>query len=309
MKKVIVTGGAGFIGSHLVDRLVKEGYMVTVLDDLSTGKSRNIEGLISDRTADFIEGSVTDLPLLKKLFHGVDTVFHMAAIPSVPRSIKEPILSHEVNATGTLDVLLAAKENRVGRVVFSSSSSVYGDTLVLPKTEDMVPNPQSPYAVSKLVGEYYCDVFKKVYGLSTICLRYFNVFGPGQDVNSQYAAVIPKFITSCAKGEPPVIFGDGKQTRDFTFINDVINANIRAGESDAAGNFNVSRGDSISINRLAEHIIRLTGSSVKPVYKEPRPGDIMHSLADISRATAFGYSPEYDFFTGLTETVNWFKKE
>ncbi|MDP6632332.1 MAG: NAD-dependent epimerase/dehydratase family protein, partial [Dehalococcoidales bacterium] len=193
-EKVVVTGGAGFIGSHLTGSLVKRGYNVKVLDDLSTGKLRNIERLISGNDVDFVQGSVTNLSLLRKLFQDVSCVFHLAAIPSVPRSIDEPVCSHQVNATGTLNVLLAARDNRVNKVIYSSSSSVYGDTPVLPKAESMVTDPQSPYAVAKLTGEYYCGVFQKVYGISTVCLRYFNVFGPGQDPDSQYAAVIPRFI-------------------------------------------------------------------------------------------------------------------
>ncbi|MFC2014555.1 SDR family oxidoreductase [Chloroflexota bacterium] len=307
MKKVIVTGGAGFIGTHLIRRLVGEGHKVTVLDDLSTGILTNLDEFLSENSIDFVEGSITDLPLLTELFQGVQSVFHLAAIPSVPRSVIEPVLSHQINATGTLNVLLAAKDAQVNRVIYSSSSSVYGDTPTLPKKEDMTPNPQSPYAVAKLSGEYYCAVFNKVYGLSTVCLRYFNVFGPGQNPDSQYAAVIPRFIKNCIKGDSPVIFGDGEQTRDFTFVKDVVTANLLAAKSEASGVFNISRGDSITINRLTEHIIELTGSDLKPVYQEPRPGDIIHSLADISKATAFGYTPEHDLKTGLAETVEWFK--
>jgi UDP-glucose 4-epimerase len=306
-KKVVVTGGAGFIGSHLTDNLLRKGYNVKIVDDLSTGKLRNIEGLISGNDIDFIQGSVTDLSLLQRLFQGVSCVFHMAAIPSVPRSIDEPVRSHQVNATGTLNVLLAARDNRVNKVIYSSSSSVYGDTPVLPKEENMVTDPQSPYAVAKLAGEYYCRVFQKVYGLSTVCLRYFNVFGPGQDPDSRYTAVIPGFIRNCFEGDSPTIFGDGEQTRDFTFVKDVVSANLLTAVSEASGVFNISRGDSITINRLAAYIIELTGCNVEPVYKEPRPGDIKHSLADISKASAFGYKPEHDLKTGLTETIKWFK--
>ncbi len=307
MKKVIVTGGAGFIGAHLTRRLMGDGYQVTVLDDLSTGKLKNVEKTLSGNSIDFVQGSITDPDLLGKLFPGVDSVFHLAAIPSVPRSISEPVLSHQVNASGTLNVLLAARDAGVNRVIYSSSSSVYGDTPTLPKKEAMVPDPQSPYAVAKLSGEYYCRVFQKVYGLSTVCLRYFNVFGPGQDPDSQYAAVIPRFIKSCFKGDSPVIFGDGEQTRDFTFVKDVVTANVLANESQASGVFNISGGDSITINWLVKHIIELTGSDVEPVYQEPRPGDIKHSLADISKAKTFGYKPEHDLKAGLSETVAWIK--
>ena len=307
MNNIIVTGGAGFIGSHLTGRLVREGYKVTVIDNLSTGKLEKIEDLISDKKIEFVQGSITELPLLQKVLHSADTVFHLAAIASVPRSIDDPVTSHEVNATGTLNVLIAARDNGIDKVVFSSSSSVYGDTPVMPKEESMFPEPLSPYAVSKLTGEYYCQVFSQVYGLATACLRYFNVFGPGQDPNSQYAAVIPKFITSCLIGQPPVIFGDGEQTRDFTFVADVVQANLMAADDKVRGVYNISRGESITINRLADLIIELTESSTKPIHKEPRPGDIMHSLADISRALSFGYKTKYDLKTGLAETVKSFK--
>jgi len=307
MKNVVVTGGAGFIGSHLTRSLMKRDYNVKVIDNLSTGKLKNIEGLIAGNDIDFIQGSITSLSLLQNLFQDVSCVFHLAAIPSVPRSIDEPIPSHQVNATGTLNVLLAARDNRVNKVIYSSSSSVYGDTPTLPKKESMLPNPQSPYAVAKLSGEYYCRVFQEAYGLPTVCLRYFNVFGPRQDPDSQYAAVIPKFIRSCLEGNSPTIFGDGEQTRDFTFVSDVVSANLLAEESKVSGVFNISRGDSITINQLAEYIIKLIGSNVEPVYKEPRPGDIKHSLADVSKAEAFGYKSKHDLTTGLAETIKWFK--
>jgi len=235
-------------------------------------------------------------------------VFHQAAIPSVPRSVENPLASHEANATGTLNVLSAARDNGVRKVVYASSSSVYGDTPVLPKREDMPPNPQSPYAVTKLAGEYYCRVFQKVYGLATVCLRYFNVYGPGQNPDSQYAAAIPRFIKRGSEGSPPIIFGDGEQTRDFTFVRDVVEANILAAESDARGVFNIGRGEGISINRLAELIIGLVAQNIKPVHEEPRPEDIRHSLADISRAKSFGYRPEYSLEEGLRETISSFQR-
>lgn len=304
--KVVITGGAGFIGSHLTEELTSRNYDVTVLDDLSTGKEENIANLIANGSIKFIKGSILDTELLRNTLNDVKIVFHLAAVGSVPRSIDDPLLSHQVNATGTLNVLIAAKNNRVGKVVYSSSSSVYGDTPTLPKKEDMTLNPLSPYAVSKLTAEYYCDVFQKVYGLCTVSLRYFNVYGPRQDPNSQYAAVIPKFIKSCINGEPTVIFDDGEQTRDFTYVKDVVSANILAGNDDASGAYNISRGDSITINKLAGLISKLTGSNVQPEYTNPRPGDVKHSLADISRARSFGYSPQYDLETGLAETVSWF---
>ena len=315
MKKVVVTGGAGFIGSHLTEELAGRGYHVIILDDLSTGKLENIAGLINSTNSitpqiqgvEFIQGSITDLSLLQKLFQNVDYIFHQAAIPSVPRSVENPQASHEANITGTLNVLLAARDNGVKKVIYASSSSVYGDTPTLPKREDMSPNPQSPYAVTKLAGEYYCQVFHQVYGLSTVCLRYFNVYGTRQDPNSQYAAVIPRFMQRTLHGKAPIIFGDGDQTRDFTFVKDAVEANILAAESDAIGIFNIGRGESVSINRLAELVIRLVGNSVEPIYEEPRPGDIRHSLADISQAIAFGYKPKWTLEDGLSKTLEGFK--
>lgn len=307
MRKAVVTGGAGFIGSHLAEELLKRRYKVIILDDLSTGRRENIEPIIANSDVQFIEGSVTDLPLLNKLFQNVSYVFHLAAIPSVPRSIESPLASHNVNITGTLDVLLVAKDNKVKKVIYASSSAVYGDTPTLSKREDMPPNPQSPYAVTKLAGEYYCHVFHQVYGLSTICLRYFNVYGLRQDPNSQYSAVIPRFIQRVLDNKPPVIFGDGEQTRDFTFVKDAVGATILAAESDATGIFNIGTGERISINKLAALIINLIGNSVEPIHEELRFGDIRHSLADISKAKQFGCNPKYDLEEGLRETIGSFK--
>lgn len=306
MEKVIVTGGAGFIGSHLTEELIKRNYSVTIIDNLSTGREENIAAIIAGKKVDFIRGTITDLPFLQECFKATRFVFHQAAIPSVPRSIDEPLLSHEVNITGTLNVLLAARDNGVKKVIYASSSSVYGDTETLPKREDMTPSPLSPYAVGKLAGEHYCRVFEQVYGLPTVCLRYFNIYGPRQDPDSEYAAVVPRFIKKISGGDSPVIFGDGEQTRDLTFVKDAVEANILAAESGARGVFNVSRGEMVSINHLAKLIIGLVGSKVAPVYREARPGDIKHSLADISRAKAFGYQPKYDLISGLTETTRFF---
>ena len=306
-KKVVVTGGVGFIGSHLSEELVSRGYYVVIFDDLSTGKMENIEALLNNENVEFSRGSITNLRLLNELFQGIDYVFHQAAIPSVPRSIENPMASHNVNITGTLNVLFAARDCNIRKVVCASSSSVYGDTPQLPKVEDMVPNPLSPYAVSKLAGEYYSQVFQQNYGLQTVCLRYFNVYGPRQDPESQYAAVIPKFIMSIAQKTPPVIFGDGEQSRDFTFVKDVVEANILAAESEASGIFNIGSGKSITINQLAKLTANLLGNySINPIHEEPRPGDIKDSLADITRAKTFGYSPKYDFEKGLYETVGSF---
>lgn len=303
MKKVVVTGGAGFIGSHLSDKLAESDYQVIILDDLSTGKMENIELLIKRDNVKFVKGSITDLTMLKEVLHGVQYVFHLAAIASVPRSISDPQLSHEVNTSGTLRVLLAAKDSGVSKVIYSSSSAVYGDTPTLPQREDMPPSPQSPYAVSKLTGEYYCRVFQQVYSLPAVCLRYFNVYGPRQDPDSQYAAVIPKFIKMISQGRPPVIYGDGSQTRDFIFVKDAVAANILAAESESTGVFNIGAGNSISISELALLITRLMGSNLTLVHKPARPGDIMHSLADISQAEAFGFRPKYILAKGLEETI------
>ncbi len=252
---------------------------------------------------EFIEGSINNLPLLQRLSQGVSYVFHLAAISNVPLSVENPQATHEVNATGTLNILLATRDNSVRKVIYASSSSVYGDTPTLPKREDMPPNPQSPYAVTKLTGECYCHVFQKVYALNTICLRYFNVYGTRQNPNSQYAAVIPKFISMVMGGNPPIIFGDGEQTRDFTFIKDVIEANILAAESEFSGVFNIGRGENISINSLANLIINFTGNNMVAVHKKLRAGDVKDSLADISRAKAFGYKPKWSLEEGLKETI------
>lgn len=305
-KKVIVTGGAGFIGSHLAEELVNRGYHVVILDDLSTGKRGNIEALLKGEDVKFIQGSITDLRLLQGLFQNVDYVFHQAAIPSVPRSIEAPIASHEANVTGTLNVLLAARDNGVGKVIYASSCAIYGNTQTLPIREDAPTHPLSPYAVTKLAGEYYCQVFHQVYGLPTVCLRYFNVYGPRQDPDSQYAAVIPRFISRALKGEPPIIYGDGEQTRDFTFVKDVVEANILMAVSEATGIFNFASGGSVSINRLAEAIIEFSGNALGPTHEAPRPGDIRHSLADISRAKSFGYGLKWSLEEGLKETIRVF---
>ncbi len=311
-KKIVVTGGAGFIGSNLVESLAEENE-VKIIDDFSTGKKENI----SDLSVEIVEGSITNLDLLKEIFEGADYIFHQAALPSVDRSIKDPISSNEVNVDGTLKVLIAARDAGVKKVVYASSSSTYGDTPTLPKKEDMEPNPLSPYAITKLTGEYYCTIFDHIYGLPTVSLRYFNVYGPRQNPSSEYAAVIPRFINRVLNNEPPVIYGDGKQTRDFTFIKDVVRANILSAErGKARGMINVAGGKRITINELAEKIIDLTGKKekekvkekLKPIYTEPRPGDIRHSLADISKAKKMlGYEPRWSLDDGLDLTVDWFR--
>jgi UDP-glucose 4-epimerase len=309
MKKAIVTGGAGFIGSHITEELVKRGYKVTIFDNLSTGKLSNIESSLNGKDVELVKGSIVDLPLLRKVFSGADYVFHEAAIPSVPRSINNPKKSHNANVTGTLNVLLAARDKGVKKLVYASSSSVYGDTPTLPKVEDMTPNPLSPYAITKLASEYYCKVFQNIYGLKTVCLRYFNVYGPRQDPDSPYAAVIPLFFRNAIEGKSPIIFGDGEQSRDFTFVKDVAEANVQAAESNATGIFNLGNSQRITVNRLVQIIIELVGNkNVEPVYKETRPGDILHSLADITRAKTFGYNPKYDLEAGLKEVFKYMEK-
>ena len=306
--KVVVTGGAGFIGSNLAQELSKEN-QVTVFDDLSTGYLENIENLINSRDIIFVKGSITNMDILQKLFEDVDYIFHQAAIPSVPRSVKDPISSNYTNVNGTLNVLVAARDNNVKKLVYASSSSAYGDTPVLPKREDMKPCPLSPYAISKLAAEYYCQVFSEVYNLATASLRYFNVFGPRQDPSSEYAAVIPKFIGSILNDKSPIVYGDGEQTRDFTFVDDVVNANILAAESMSTGVFNIAGGKRISINDLAGLIMEILDKDLDITHIEPQPGDIKHSLADISKAREqIKYMPKFNVKDGLKETVKWFQQ-
>lgn len=306
--KAIVTGGAGFIGSNLAEELANRGEEVVILDDLSTGRMENIKELLKRESVKFVKGSVTNQELLKGIFKDVDCVFHQAAIPSVQRSIEDPIATNEVNVKGTLNVLIAARDSEVEKVVYASSSSVYGDS-PLPKREEMIPNPKSPYAVTKLVGEYYCKVFSEVYGLKTVSLRYFNVYGPRQDPTSEYAAVVPRFITRFLNNQPPIIYGDGEQTRDFTFISDVVRTNLLAMEKNAEGTFNIACGNRISINELANKIMEIVGVRLKPIHDKPREGDIRDSLGDISRAKVkLRYEPKYSLEEGLKETIEWFQR-
>lgn len=308
--KNLVTGGAGFIGSSLAEELAKRGDEVIILDDLSTGKMENIkEEVIKWHNVEFIKGSVTNLDRLKELFEDVDYVFHQAAIPSVQRSIENPLATNEANATGTLNVLIAARDCGVKKVIFASSSSVYGDTPELPKREDMKPDPLSPYAVTKLVGEYYCKVFNEVYGLKTVSLRYFNVYGPRQDPFSDYAAVIPKFITMILENKSPIIYGDGEQTRDFTYVLDVVRANMLAMESNVTGVFNIASGERFGINELANKITEIIGMNLSLIHEKTRAGDIKHSLADVSLAREkLGYEPKYSIDEGLEEVIEWFQR-
>lgn len=305
-KKVVITGAAGFIGSNIAHRLAEENEIIAI-DNLSTGNKRNIIDIEGD--LDFIEASILNLEMLKNAFSGAEFVLHLGALPSVPRSVKDPVATNEVNITGTLNVLIAARDEGVKRVVFSSSSSVYGDTPTLPKQESMKPNPLSPYAISKITGEYYCKNFYNLYGLETVALRYFNVFGPRQNPESQYAAVIPKFIKSLSSNLQPTVYGDGEQTRDFTYVENVIQANVKACTSNKApGNvYNIGCGKRYSINKLIALLNELLDKDIEPAYLEPREGDIRDSLADISSAEKdLDYKPNFDFKAGLKETVQWF---
>jgi len=305
----VVTGGAGFIGSHIADALTRNGLRVRVIDDLSTGHRENLEEITGD--VEFTEGSVADEQLLKKVLDGAELVFHEAAIPSVPRSVEHPRQSHVASVDGTFTLLLAARDQKVRRVVYAASSSAYGDQPTLPKKEAMLPDPLSPYAVAKLVGEYYCQVFARVYGLETISLRYFNVFGPRQDPGSQYSGVVSRFISVLLNNQQPVIYGDGEQSRDFTFIDNVIDANLRAASvtSGFGSVVNVANGQRITLNQLLEELKAIVGKpEVKADYRDPRVGDVRHSLADISRARELlGYQPLVSLREGLQRTIDWWK--
>jgi nucleoside-diphosphate-sugar epimerase len=308
MATYLVTGGAGFIGSHIVDELVGRREKVRVLDNFATGKRENIAHNLEH--IEFIEGDLTDLDTVGRAVDGVDYVLHLGAIPSVPRSVADPIASNEANVTGTLNVLVAARDKGVRRVVYSSSSSVYGDSPTLPKREDMPTSPLSPYAVSKLAGENYCVAFHRVYGLPAVSLRYFNVFGPRQDPQSQYAAVIPKFITRMLNGESPLVHGDGLQTRDFTYVANVVEANLLACQSErAAGQvMNAALGNCISLLDLIRVLNAILGTDLEPAFDAPRPGDVRDSQADTTRLQALlGFRAVVDFEEGLRRTVEWFQ--
>ncbi|MCK4400863.1 SDR family oxidoreductase [bacterium] len=310
MKTVLVTGGAGFIGSHIVETLVNRSKKVRVIDNLSTGNIDNLVHLIND--IEFIEGDIRDTNLLDRAMKGVDFCFHEAALPSVARSVEDPITTSQVNIEGTLNLLFAAKKNKVKRFIYASSSSAYGDSPSLPKKEEMKPRPLSPYAVSKLTGEYYCRVFYSVYGLETVCLRYFNVFGPRQDPDSLYAAVIPKFITCFLKNTAPQIYGNGEQSRDFTYIDNVVHANMLAAEAKSMSGqvLNIACGRQTSLNDLIKLLKDLLSSKVNPDYTKPMAGDIKHSLADISKAMdILGYSPKTSFEQGIKSTIEWHKND
>jgi nucleoside-diphosphate-sugar epimerase len=305
----LVTGGAGFIGSHIASSLASSGARVRILDDLSTGHLENIEEIGGE--VDFVQGSVADIAVLDKVLEDVELVFHEAAIPSVPRSIENPRQSHIASVDGTFSLLLAARDRKVRRLIYAASSSAYGDQPTLPKREEMLPDPLSPYAVAKLVGEYYCQVFTRVYGLETVALRYFNVFGPRQDPGSQYSGVVSRFISMLLKNERPVIYGDGEQSRDFTYIDNVIEANLRAADAkDVSGTvFNVANGECVTLNQLLAELKELTGrSAVTAEYRESRIGDVRHSLADTTRARQLlGYEPQVGLREGLAKTIDWWK--
>lgn len=305
-KKVAVTGGLGFIGSHLVEELSREN-QVLIIDNEFSGHVENIEHLPLDNISLDL-GDINQVDLIS-IFEGVDYVFHHAALASVPLSVENPLQCNEVNVTGTLKVLDAARRTGVKKVVMASSSAVYGDNYNLPLSEKEPLNPKSPYAVSKAAGELYCQVFSEVYGLPTVALRYFNVFGPRQDPNSQYAAVIPKFIESILIGKQPVIYGDGEQTRDFIYVKEVVEANLKSAESDITGVFNIANGNSLSINKLFEMISQIMGEDLTPQYEDARPGEIKHSQANVDLSKSLGFRPKSNFKDNLMETVQYFRED
>lgn len=306
--RYLVTGGAGFIGSHVVDDLLRRGHSVAVLDDLSTGHEHNLAAVRAE--VELVIGSICDPAALLKAVRGTDYVIHLAARTSVPRSVKEPLETNRVNVEGTLRVLLAARDAGVRRVVLSASSSVYGETAVLPKKESMPPCPISPYGVSKLAGELYAQVFTRVYGLETVSLRYFNVFGPRQDPSSPYAGVLSRFLLAAREGNQPVIFGDGEQSRDFTYVENVVDATLRACQAEGATGrvFNVGAGGRVTLNQVVRELERIVQRRLEPRYDPPRTGDILHSQADISLAhNVLGYEPRVSWEEGLRRTWKWFQ--
>ena len=312
MPNVLVTGGAGFIGSNLTESLLKRKQFVRVLDDFSTGKKENLIFSKEYPSLEILEGDIRDLRTCKKAIKGVEVVFHQAALPSVQRSVEDPETSNAVNVGGTLNILLAAKEEGVKRVIYASSSSIYGDTPTLPKHEKMPPHPLSPYALQKYIGEQYCRLFYQLYGLDSVSLRYFNIFGPKQDPNSVYSAVIPKFIDALLHDRPPIIFGDGEQSRDFTFIENVVQANLLAMSAEYLHGeaMNIACGKRISLNQLLKILKQILGSKLSPVYQEPRQGDVRHSLADIHKSKKIiNYMPKVGAEEGLKKTVEFFKRQ
>ena len=309
MSSYLVTGGAGFIGSHLTEELVRRGHRVRVVDSLITGKRRNLEHIPN---VEFVEGDLADMDVAARAIAGVEYVLHQAAIPSVPRSVKDPVTSNRANIDASLNVLVAARDAGVKRVVYAGSSSAYGDTETLPKREDMPTKPLSPYALQKLVAEQYCQMFTRLYGLETVTVRYFNVFGPRQDPSSPYSGVISLFSTALLEGRQPTIYGDGEQTRDFTYVANVVDGVLRACEAPKASGevINVARGTRISLNTLLETMNRIVGTDIKALYKEARAGDVRDSQADITKAkNLLGYAPTVDLETGLRHTLAWCRAE
>jgi UDP-glucose 4-epimerase len=306
MTHYLVTGGAGFIGSHIVETLLEDGKRARVLDNLSTGRMENIAPFLN--RVEFIEGDLRDEDTVRRAVEGIDYVLHQGAIPSVNRSVQEPIPTETANVVGTLNLLLAARDAGVRRVVYASSSSVYGDSPTLPKVETMTPRPKSPYAVSKVAMEYHCRVFTELHGLETVGLRYFNVFGPRQDPTSEYAAVIPKFITAMLRGEAPTIYGDGTQSRDFTYVSNVVAANLLAtsAPSMAGRVFNAALGDRCTLLELVDTVNGILDMKIEPNFEPARPGDVKHSQADINLIRECGYQAQVDFRTGLGKTVDWY---
>ena len=307
MAHYLVTGGAGFIGSHLAEELLRRGHRVRVADSLVTGKRSNLAHLPQ---VEFLEGDLADLPFAHRAAAGCDYVLHQAAIPSVPRSVKDPVTSNRANVDGTLNMLVAARDAKVKRLVFAGSSSAYGNTPTLPKREDMPTGPLSPYALQKVIGEQYLQMFTRLYGLETVSIRYFNVFGPRQDPTSPYSGVISVFATALLANRPPTIFGDGEQTRDFTYVANVVDGVLRASEAPGASGqiINVATGGRISLNQLFDAMRRLTGATVQPAFGEPRSGDVRDSQADITLARRLlGYEPIVSFEDGLQRTVDWYR--
>lgn len=309
MNRFLVTGGAGFIGSNLCRALVVEGCFVRVVDNLITGQRRNLEGLW-DRI-EFVEADMGDPDVAHAAMQDIDVVLHQGAVPSVPRSVDNPAETHVHCVDATFQLLLAARDRKVRRFVYAASSSAYGDSETLPKVETMAPNPRSPYAVAKLTGEYYAQVFAEVFGLETISLRYFNVFGPYQDPTSQYAAAIPAFVTAILQDRPPTVYGDGEQSRDFTYVDNVVRANLLAARAKRTQGqvVNIACGEKVTVNAIIRLINEIVGKDVAPTYAPARPGDVKHSLADITRARqTIGYEPVMDFREGLARAIDWYRR-
>jgi nucleoside-diphosphate-sugar epimerase len=308
MQRFLVTGGAGFIGSNICKRLIQQNCFVRVVDNLLTGKKDNLSP-ISDKI-EFIQADIGDEDVARSATKGIDVVLHQAALPSVPKSVDNPAATHKHCVDATFTALLAARDSKVKRFVYASSSSAYGDNPISPKVETIRPEPLSPYAAAKLAGEYYCSVFYTVFGLQTISLRYFNVFGPNQDPTSQYAAAIPAFVTAILKDKPPTIFGDGRQSRDFTYVDNVVDANLLAARAKKTTGevLNIACGKAVTVNEIVDMINKITGKNIKPIYTAPRPGDVKHSLADISAAKKLlNYQPKVSFEQGLRLAIDWYR--